>query len=87
MSYRATATDVCDPALAPVSITGFSCFKSTVKGKPVDKVESCVVSFTGDRITITDVGGVATVIEWTARALDASGNVRTTTCHVGVVRQ
>ena len=87
ISFSATAEDICDPNLIVPVITEFDCFTFTKKGKRIDKTESCVVSFSGDTVTIHDSGGVGDIIEWTAEATDASGNVGSATCTVNVVKK
>ena len=42
-------------------------------------------AFFGDKLTIVRAGGVGNVIEWTVKAVDASGNSATTKCRVDVV--
>ena len=84
VSFTATATDQCEGALTP-EITDFDCFKFTKKGKRVNKTKSCVVTFAGDQITISDSGGVSDTITWTVVATDASGNATTETCSLNVV--
>jgi hypothetical protein len=84
ISFTATATDNCD--LDPsIEITGYDCFFLTKKGKRIDKKESCVVSITGDTITIVDSGGVNDHIEWYGRATDSCGNVAEGTFEILVV--
>jgi hypothetical protein len=65
-------------------IDRFDCFKSTKKGKRVDK--SCAVAPAGDTVTILHSGGVGDHIEWTVVATDGSGNRTERTCAVFVVR-
>jgi len=84
IAFTATATDNC--SVASVAITGFDCFLINPHGKRVDKRESCVVSFTGNTITITDSGGVGDHIIWMVVATDTSGNVSTQTCAIKVVK-
>ena len=83
ISFTATATDACGPATAEV--VAFECFKHTKKGKRIDKGGSCVVSFDGATITVSDSGGVGDHIVWTVTAVDGSGNSITQTCAVEVV--
>jgi hypothetical protein len=85
LSFTASATDICDTPT--VAITEFDCFKFTKKGRRIDKTESCEVSIIGDTITIIDSGGVGDMITWTVEATDGSGNVGSTNCELGVVRQ
>ena len=53
----------------------------------VDKGESCVVTFAGDSVTISNPGGIRNTIEWTVTATDGSGNTSTKTCSVEVVKK
>jgi hypothetical protein len=85
ISFTATAEDVCEGPLMP-TIVDYGCFKVTNKGKIIDKTESCIVSFSGDTVTIADSGGVGTRIIWTAEATDGSGNVTSVECGVDVVQ-
>jgi hypothetical protein len=73
VAFTATAVDTCDPDV-PAVITEFDCFAFTKKGKRIDKTDSCVVTFSGDTITISDTGGVDTHISWTVTAEDDTGN-------------
>jgi hypothetical protein len=82
-SFGATATDVCDTDVA-AEVTSYDCFTTTKKGRRVSKLESCIVSFQGDTLTISDVGGYGDHISWTVRATDDSGNVGQATCEVVV---
>ncbi len=84
ISFTATVADICDATVTPV-VTSFDCFKFTKKGKRIDKTNSCIVSFVGDTVTISDSGGAGDNIEWTVEATDASGNSSQVTCGVGVV--
>jgi len=59
----------------------------TIKGKRIDKTESCQVQVDGDTITILDSGGVEDHIEWTIRTTDVNGNVVVVTCGVDVVKK
>ncbi len=83
IAFHATATDVCDVAATVVS---YDCFMLTKKGKRVSKLESCVVSFAGDTVSIADSGGYGDHIEWVVEAQDESGNVGRTTCGVIVAK-
>lgn len=83
ISFRATASDVCDPSVASL-ITGYTCFKVS-KNKVVEKVTSCKVTLAGDQITIVDSGGIDDHVQWTVRAVDDAGNAATATCEVLVV--
>lgn len=85
LSFGATATDVCDPDVT-AAVTGYDCFAFTKKGKRISKLESCVVSFAGNTLSIHDVGGYGDHIQWTVEAPDDSGNVGEITCEV-VVRK
>lgn len=83
ISFTATAEDNC--SVDAPAITTFRCFEVKSNGKIIDKGESCVVSISGDTVTITDSGGVNDQIEWTVTATDGSGNEAETTCLVQVV--
>jgi PKD repeat protein len=74
ISFTATATENCSAA---VEITDYSCYGFTGSGKQHSKMQSCVVSVSGDTITITDSGGVGDNIVWTIVATDQSGNETT----------
>jgi hypothetical protein len=80
ISFTATAVDNCGPAT--VEVTGFDCFKTTKKGKRIDKTESCVVETVGATVTVLDSGGVGDHITWEVTATDAGGNEATETCEV-----
>ena len=77
ISFTATSTDHC---ATTTTITGYDCWMLNGKGKRVDKTGSCVVSYNGATVTITDSGGVNDNIEWTVVATDSSGNTTTKTC-------
>jgi hypothetical protein len=81
IAFTVTATDNC---AATAVITDSDCFKFTKKGKRVDKTRSCEVMVSGDRITITDSGGVGDIISWTTLATDVNGNVADGACQVTV---
>ena len=85
LSFTANAEDLCEGELTPV-IIDYACYKVTKKGKRIDKTSSCVVSFSGDTITILDSGGVDTRIEWTTQTTDGSGNIGAAVCGVQVVK-
>ncbi len=85
ISFGATATDVCDDAVA-AAVTGYDCFAFTKKGKRVSKLESCIVSFLGNTLAIHDVGGYGDHITWTVEAPDDSGNVGRASCEVVVTK-
>jgi len=85
VSFMATAEDVCDPDVAAV-ITDFFCYK-VGKNRTISKLESCVVGFAGDTLTITDSGGIGAHIRWTVTAADDSGNDVSQTCEVVVVKK
>lgn len=78
VSYQATATDNC--SVNQVVITGFDCWSENPAGKRVDKTGSCVVSVSGDTITLDDPGGAGTRIDWTVSAQDGSGNEQQSSC-------
>ena len=79
LAFAATASDVCDDQVDAV-VASYDCFTFTKKGKRVSKLESCIVSFAGDTLTIHDVGGYGDVVEWTVGAIDDSGNLGEVTC-------
>ena len=83
VSFRATASDVCDPDATPV-LTDFSCFRVNGSGKVVDKTHACSVLLEGDTITIRRTNGVGEHVQWTAEVTDASGNSASTTCETVV---
>ena len=83
VSFTATATDAC--GAATVEVTSYDCYTFTKKGKRIDKRDSCVVSFSGPTVTISDSGGVGDRVEWTVTATDANGNTTSQTCGVSVV--
>jgi hypothetical protein len=85
VSFTATAEDVCMGPMTP-EILGYGCYKMTKKGRVIIKQQSCVVSFAGDTLTISDSGGVDARIVWTVRVADGNGNTTTTSCGVSVVR-
>lgn len=83
ISFTASADDNC--SVDTVAITGFACWFTNGAGKIIDKTESCVVSIDGDTVTISDSGGVDTMITWDVEASDGSGNTSTTQCSVDVI--
>ncbi len=85
ITFGATATDVCDAAVA-ATVTSYDCFAFTKKGRRVSKLESCVVSFLGNTLAVHDVGGYGDHITWTVEAPDDSGNVGLATCEVLVAK-
>ena len=91
ISFTATGSDACGGVT--VEITGFDCRKParTVGAKSKSKssrskLESCVVETAGDTISILNSGGVGTIISWTVKATDGSGNMSIEECSVEVVR-
>ncbi|MEO6027373.1 MAG: hypothetical protein ABIR79_10955 [Candidatus Binatia bacterium] len=84
--YTATATDVCTASVTP-SIVSYECFKLNANGTKTDKTKTCKVAVNGATITISPPQGVGEHIAWTARAVDGSGNVGTTSCAIEVVRK
>jgi hypothetical protein len=86
VSFTASASDICDDSLPLPQIGTFSCLQNTKKGRPIDKRESCIVSFEGDTITIWDSGGVGDRIEWHVEVRDASNNLGEMDCAVEVIR-
>ncbi len=85
ITFGATATDVCDDAVT-AAVTSYDCFAFTKKGRRVSKLESCVVSFAGNTLSVHDVGGYGDHISWTVEAPDDSGNVGRATCEVLVAK-
>jgi len=85
VSFSATAEDQCAGPLA-AQITSYDCYTYTKKGRRISKLQSCVVSHSGDTISIQDSGGRGDIIEWSLEATDPSGNRATTTCSVEVAR-
>ena len=81
ISFTATAMENCSAA---VEITDYSCYCFTGNGKQHSKMQSCVVSVSGDTITITDSGGVGDNIVWTIVATDQSGNTTSAEGHIVV---
>ena len=84
VSFTASATDNCAEELF-VELIGYDCFKTTKKGKLIDKKESCVVELSDDTVNIVDSGGVGDTITWVARTSDNCGNVTETTCSIVIV--
>lgn len=84
ISFTATADDFCG---ASVEIVGYDCWAVNGAGKLISKLESCVVSFSGDTLTIDDSGGIGDHIEWFVVATDSSGNVTELTCSLEVVKK
>lgn len=82
ISFTATAEDNCSVA---VEITDYSCYKVKKDGSQQSKMESCVVSLSGDTITISDSGGVGDNIVWNIVAADQSGNETTAEGRVSVI--
>ncbi len=56
----------------------------TIKGRRIDKTESCQVQVDSDTITILDSGGIGDHIERTIRTTNVNGNVVEVTCGVDV---
>ena len=83
ISFTATADDNC--SVAEVEITDYSCYRIKKNGSQQSKMESCMVSLSGDTITIVDSGGVDDNIVWTILATDQSGNTTTVEGRVLVV--
>ncbi len=86
LSFTATATDVCAGPLTP-AISDLRCEFTNGAGKIIDKGESCVVSASGDTVTVTDSGGVGTRILWSAGVSDGNGNDTTVDCGVTIVNK
>jgi hypothetical protein len=83
-TFTATATDVCTTGAIVPRLTRFECFKFNGSGVRVDTTAGCKVTLDGPTIRIKNSGGVGQHIAWTARAVDATGNVREVTCEVVV---
>jgi uncharacterized repeat protein (TIGR01451 family) len=83
ISFTASATDNC--SVASVVVSDLECAFVNGAGKVVNKAESCVVSASGDTVTIDDSGGVGDVITWTATAIDGSGNESSESCQITVL--
>lgn len=84
ITFAVTATDNCGSPT--VEILAFDCFAFTPNGRRIDKTESCIVSLSGNMVTIDDSGGIGDTVSWTIEATDAAGNTRQDTCEVEVVR-
>lgn len=76
-----TATSVNNCSTPSIQITDNSC----VGKKGNSKMDSCVVTLTGDTITILDSGGVGDTISWTVQSVDSCGNTTTKSCSIEVV--
>lgn len=85
ISFTATATDACDGSVSTVEVLATDCWTVNGAGKIIDKTNSCVVSYSGDTVTIDDSGGVGDIIEWTVQATDSEGNTTEEVCYVEVV--
>ncbi|WPD24301.1 MAG: hypothetical protein SD837_07005 [Candidatus Electrothrix scaldis] len=83
ISFTATVTDNCS-ATSP-EITDYYCYGVKGNGKEHSKMQSCVVNFSGDTLTILDSGGVGDNITWTITATDPSGNTTSTEGKITVV--
>jgi hypothetical protein len=83
ISFTASAGDACGSTT--VAVQSYDCYKFARNGKRIDKRESCVVSFSGATVTISDSGGVGDIIQWTVAAQDGAGNSTQTTCTVNVL--
>lgn len=83
VAFSASGSDSC--GAVTTRIVSYDCYKFTKKGKRIDKTGSCVVSLSGDTLTVEDSGGVGTTIEWTAIVSDGSGNNSVASCSVDVV--
>ncbi|WP_339133779.1 MAG: hypothetical protein WGN25_13680 [Candidatus Electrothrix sp. GW3-4] len=79
VSFTASAADNCS---AIVEIVDYRCYGFTGNGTEHSKMQSCVVSTSGDTLTIADSGGVGDNIAWTITATDQSGNATTAEGHV-----
>ncbi len=85
ISFTATATDVCDPAV-PAEVIAFDCFQIIGNGKRVDKRSSCGVEFQDATLTIRNKGGTGDHIQWTVRAADDTGNTEEVVCEVLITK-
>lgn len=85
ISFKALASDLCDPNVAAL-VKSFTCYKKGKNGV-VSKVQSCVVKLQGDTLTIVDSGGVDDHISWIVNATDQAGNIGKATCEVLVVQK
>jgi len=83
-SFTATATDVCDAALAAPQIVGFECFAFNSTGRRVAR--KCSVQVSGSTFTIIDSGGIGDHIQWRVRATDAPGNAAVSPWETQIVR-
>ena len=84
ITFTATSADVCGSTAQVVS---YDCWAINGAGKRIDKKQSCVVSFSGDQLTIADSGGIGDNIEWVVEGTDGSGNTTSVTCHLEVVKK
>lgn len=84
VSFKATATDLCTATTIVPQLTSLECFTINGAGKRIDLTESCKVTLAGDTITISNTGGVAQHITWTAGAVDGAGNLGQVACEVEV---
>jgi fibro-slime domain-containing protein len=85
IDFVATVEDNCEADDVTVEITSYDCWTINGSGRRMSKLESCVVSYDGDTLTIEDSGGVGDVIEWTVVAEDGAGNTSEELCSVTVV--
>jgi hypothetical protein len=76
-AFKATATDNCSGATT--RITGYNCVAKK------SKLSSCVVSISGDTITILNSGGVGDKIAWTVQSVDGCSNTTNKSCSINVV--
>ena len=73
VSFSAVVSDIF--SIADISISGVDCYKYTKKGKRVSKLDACVQEVDGSTLTISEAGGVDTIITWTVTATDSNNNV------------
>jgi hypothetical protein len=85
VTFTATATDLCTADVIVPQLLGLECFRINGAGKRVDLTHACRVTLAGPSIRIRPPQGVGTHIVWTARAIDAAGNVGEVACEVVVV--
>ncbi|MCI5132021.1 MAG: hypothetical protein D3904_10980 [Candidatus Electrothrix sp. EH2] len=83
ISFKATVTDNCPGS--SLEITDYYCYGVKGNGKEHSKMQSCVVNFSGDTLTIVDSGGVGDNITWTVTATDQTGNTASTEGLVKVI--
>lgn len=83
LSFSATATDTCDPAVVP-TLTDYACFKVNGSGTVLDMTHACAVELSGNTIRISRTNGMGEHVRWTASVVDASGNTSSAVCETVV---